>query len=181
MNFVNSTLFFSLPGRYAKALLLQKDERFSKEFEVTIKALRADPVSALLLNSKHLDKKFLISFMDTLGSILELSKTFINFLKVLIQNNRMNILADIHRCYDTLWNQDHNYQNAVIFSASTLLADNKIHIESLLNNVFPQKLTISYKIDKELLGGFLIEVGNMRIDATVLNEIKQIKQMLETA
>lgn len=181
MNFANSTLFFSLPGRYAKALLLQKDESFSKEFEVTIKTLQADPVSALLLNSKHLDKKFLISFMDTIGSILKLSKTFVNFLKVLTQNNRMNILTDIHRCYDTLWNQDHNYQNALIFSATPLLSENKIQIESLLNEFFPQKLTLSYKVDKTLLGGFLIEVGNRRIDATMLNEIKQIKQILETA
>jgi F-type H+-transporting ATPase subunit delta len=179
MNFARSTLFFSVPGRYAKALLLQKDASFSKEFDITIKALRADPVSSLLLNSKHLDKKFLISFMDTLGGILKLSKTFINFLKILTQNNRMNIIADIQRCYDTLWNQEHNYKNVIIFSISTLTFENKSQLENLLGEIFPQKLTISYKIDKTLLGGFLIEVGNMRIDASLLNEIKQIKRMLE--
>ena len=179
MNFASSTLFFSLPGRYAKALLLQKEASFSKEFDITIKALRADPVSSLLLNSKHLDKKFLISFMDTLGSILNLSKTFINFLKLLTQNNRMNIIADIQRCYDTLWNQEHNYKNAVIFSTSSLTPEYKSNLESLLSEIFPQKLMISYKLDKTLLGGFLIEVGNMLIDASILNEIKQIKLMLE--
>lgn len=181
MSSSSSTIFFSVPGRYAKALLLQKGTSFSKEFDMTIKALRADPVSALLLSSKHLDKKFLVSFMDTLGSILKLSKTFINFLKVLIQNNRMNIISDIHRCYDTLWNEAHNCQNGVIFSVATLTPENKAQIENMLHEIFPQKLTLSYKIDKTLLGGFLIEVGNTRIDASILNEIKQIKHMLEGA
>lgn len=176
MNNTFSTVFFSLPGRYANALLKSDEQSFSKDFKTVLDALNEDPISERLLDSIHLDKKHLLPFMETLGEILNLKRPFINFLKVLVASSRLNLLKDIYRCYTTLWNKKNNERYVDVFSAAKLSLDDRANINNKLCDFFTEKLHFNYVINPDLLGGFLIESAGIRIDASVFYQIQRIKE-----
>lgn len=181
MNDSRSTLFFSVSGRYASALLEQEKSSFSNQFKKTIDALMHDPYTQTLLTSEYIDKKHLVSFMDDLAKILELSKTFTNFLKVLVIGNRFTLLPQIYQYYEKLWNQKNNTLHATIYSATKLEKFIKEKIEQKLSDTTNKKIYFNYKIKSDLLGGFLVDLDNIQIDATILNQINILEKKLRAA
>ena len=179
MNNSRSTLFFSLPGRYATALLEQEKASFSNQFKKIIDVLEYDHHTHTLLSSRHLDKKQLISFMDKISEILDLSKTFTNFLKLLIQENRLSLLPEIHKYYEKLWNQKNNTLHAIIYSATKLDKETKEKVEKKLTQSINKKLLFKYEVNDSLLGGILVDLDGVRIDATILNQINAIEKKLK--
>ncbi|CAO5682880.1 MAG: ATP synthase subunit delta [Holosporales bacterium] len=176
-----SSLFFSLPGRYASALLNTSAQSFANDFDITLRVLEQDPSSALLLNSPYLNKKQVIDFLDIISVKLELQKEFSNFLKLLVQKNRLNILSDIFRCYTTLWNASHKIKPIHIITCSALTESQKLDIKNMLSAYFSEQLIIDFTVDSSILGGILIKTDDMRIDATVLNQIYALNTLLKTS
>lgn len=179
MHSSTSTILFSIPGRYANALIDEKFQSFIEDFQKSIQTLTHDPVCERILNSKHLNKKHLIPFMDTFGKILQLSETFITFLKVLITENRLKLLPEIYRCYKILWDTKNNQQDVSVHSVLPFNENEKQKITHILESQYQKKLSIKYHEKKELLGGFLIEIGNLYIDASLLHQLNKITETIE--
>ena len=36
------------------------------------------------------------------------------------------------------------------------------------------------KVDPELIGGFVLAIGDKQVDASILNQLKKVKELLET-
>ncbi|MBP9752587.1 MAG: ATP synthase F1 subunit delta [Proteobacteria bacterium] len=176
-----SSLFFSLPGRYASALLNSSNQSFEQDFKVTLRAIGYDASTELLLNSPYLSKKHVIDFMDVMRDKLGLQKEFTNFLKLLVLKNRFNILRDVYRCYVTLWNGLHNIKSIHVVSSDVLKKEQEKGIEELLAQFFDEKLLIDFSVDPSILGGILIKTDDLRIDATVLSQIQSLNSLLSAA
>ncbi|CAO4839202.1 MAG: ATP synthase subunit delta [Holosporales bacterium] len=175
---MSTTLYFSPAGRYAKALRQTVAHDLKDDFEKILIVLNKDALAKYLLGSLCLHKKHLIAFMDVLKDALELDPHFVNFLKLLIKNNRLALIEDIYRCFQIMWNEDHNLRIVNITSASDLLKDEREKIEEKLKNYFTQTLEFFYTTDATLLGGMLIESQNLQIDTTVIQQINTLNQYL---
>lgn len=67
---------------------------------------------------------------------------------------------------------------AVISTAVELIDDEKSQLEKLITGIFQKKIETIFKTDKNILGGFRIVVGDWKLDATVNNDLIQLKQKL---
>ncbi|CAO5680321.1 MAG: ATP synthase subunit delta [Holosporales bacterium] len=175
---MSTTLYFSPAGRYAKALRQTVTHNLKDDFEKILIVLNKDALAKYLLGSLCLHKKHLIAFMDDLKDELVLDPHFVNFLKLLIKNNRLDLIEDIYRCFQVMWNEDHNLRIVNITSASVLSKEASEKIEGMLKNYFTQTLNFSYQTNPSLLGGILIESQNLQIDATVVQQINTLNQHL---
>jgi len=175
-----------ISDRYASALY-----DFAAEKKVV------DPVLNDLLNLKKIlnDNKELnlvirsplISSPDKLNifnSLLqkingnELTTTF---LKVIEKNKRFSSLASIISQFININSHKRGDVLADITSADELNDDQKTNISNQLKNILGDKLSLSFDVDKNIMGGLIVKVGSKMIDTSLANKINKLKIAMKGA
>lgn len=64
---------------------------------------------------------------------------------------------------------------ATVISVIPLSHEQQSEIEGKLAKIFTRKISLVNKIDKKLLGGFTIRLGDWYLDASLFNDIQNIK------
>ncbi|MBR6284811.1 MAG: ATP synthase F1 subunit delta [Muribaculaceae bacterium] len=173
-----------IPRRYAKALYKLALENGDTEqiyelLKPISKGLRAlDEMKRVLINP-HIPAEDKGRMMMQLvgakpGSSLD------KFILLVIRNNRAEFLRKIALAYVLLYREEHNIAKVVIKSAVEL-PDEKIN---KIIDVVKQRLgddatlEVETEIDPELIGGFTVKIGDLLLDASVKNELNQLRLKL---
>ena len=102
-----------------------------------------------------------------------------NFVKklicLLLENSKIAIFGEILSQYKVLRNQDNNIVDAAIDSAFELTDQQKKSINTILERKFKKDFNISYVINKDLIGGMKITIGDTVIDGTVLHKLDSLR------
>ena len=115
---------------------------------------------------------------DTMCKILEsdCDEKFLNFVKVLIDKDRMNILSDILENYEALSNK---YQNIIEIKVTSALELDNEDIEGIkrkYKNCFDGfSIKIKNVVDKNIIGGLKLEFGDTVIDATLKTRLDDLR------
>lgn len=67
---------------------------------------------------------------------------------------------------------------AVITSTVPLSKEQTDKLKQALKKIFAKDLTIENIIDRSILGGFSVKVGDWYVDATLLNDLKNLSKIL---
>ncbi len=109
-----------------------------------------------------------------------MNKTFIDFLYVLIDNNRIGNVKDIYNEFKEIIDQNNNVIYAKITSASKL---NKAQLSLLANNLSKyfsnKKVIINEVIDETLIGGVKIVADGKLIDLSLTNRLESLMNQIE--
>lgn len=106
--------------------------------------------------------------------------TLDDFLKLLARNCRMEYARGIALAYIDIYRKERNISTVTVTSASPLDPDSSRRLTEVIKaHVGPQG-TIEYKeqVDPSLIGGFTVAIDNQRLDASVKNELKQLRLKL---
>ena len=90
-----------------------------------------------------------------------------NFLQVLIHNGRLTLLSQIRAVYEGLRREHEGILEARIVSAMPMSDDQVRELVAALEKKYGRKVTAQVDVDRELIGGARIMVGDKMIDATV--------------
>ena len=170
-----------LAGRYAKSLIdlsiekgqleavyadmkyLQELCKLSKEFVTLMR-------SPIVLN----DQKNAILLALTKGKISELTEAFST---LLIKKGREGDLPEITVAFVEQYNEMKGIHVVKLSTATELTAELKAAIESRVTKGqgFPT-IELETVVDEKLIGGFVLEFDNKLVDASILNDLKVIKQ-----
>ncbi|TNE55447.1 MAG: ATP synthase F1 subunit delta [Bacteroidetes bacterium] len=168
-------------SRYAKALLelateQGKLDQVSADMKAVINVFEDTRDFQLFLDSPVIggDKKFAI-FKELFPQFDELTTAFI---QLMIRNKRENILGEIAHSYGKQLQSQLGINPVTITSASALDDKTKSAILSKLEKSLNGKLEVEEKIDADLIGGFIVQVGDTRIDASVANKLNSLKVSL---
>jgi len=144
----------------------------------------------ILLDNKELSlviKSPLISSPDKLNifeSLLkkinanELTNTFI---KVIEKNKRFSNLTSIIVQFININSQKRGNILADITSADELKDDQKNNITNQLKTILGDKLSLSFDVDKNIMGGLIVKVGSKMIDTSLANKINKLKIAMKGA
>jgi F-type H+-transporting ATPase subunit delta len=116
-------------------------------------------------------------FLDVAGSGLSAEQQ--NYVRVLVENERLQVLPEIRDLFVALKNEHEGVKEAKIASAfpmddatlATLVAD--------LEARFKAKLNVTVSVDPELIGGVKIAVGDEVIDASVRGKLANMAAALK--
>lgn len=90
-----------------------------------------------------------------------------NFVQVLIANDRLGLLPEIHTLYESLRREHEGIVEAKIVSALPL-DDNQVReLVTRLEAKYQRKVRAEVEVDPRLIGGVRIVIGDKVIDATV--------------
>lgn len=170
-----------IPRRYAKALYQFASEnndadRVYSLMKTLSEAFDSEPLLQSTLANPFVaasDKMKLIATAagtDSSDSVTE------DFLKLLEKNKRLDMTRAIARAYLDLYRQENHIYVVKVTSASELSAEGEARLKKLVaSHLDGGKMEYTSEVNPDLIGGFTVAVGNERLDASISNELKQLR------
>jgi F-type H+-transporting ATPase subunit delta len=105
----------------------------------------------------------------------------VNFLKLLAERHRMPVLFRIRRDFDESWAEEKKLLPVSVTSAVEL--DDKLvkDIGKRIEEQTGRDVDLASKVDPYVLGGLVVRVGNMVLDASVRNRLEQLRKQVARA
>ena len=103
------------------------------------------------------------------------------FIKVIEKNKRFSNLASIITQFININSQKRGDVIADITSADELNDDQKNNITNQLKSILGDKLSLSFDVDKNIMGGLIVKVGSKMIDTSLANKINKLKIAMKGA
>jgi len=176
---------------------LVSDRYASALYDLAAEKKLVDPVLDDLSNLKNIlkdnkelslvVKSPLITSIDKLNIFESLLKKInaneltSTFLKVIEKNKRFSNLASIITQFMNINSQKRGDVLADITSADELNDDQKNNITNQLKSILGDKLSLSFDVDKNIMGGLIVKVGSKMIDTSLANKINKLKIAMKGA
>ena len=106
------------------------------------------------------------------GALPESAK---NFLRIVIENGRIDALPEIAAQFRALVNAQSGSSDAVVFSAFDIDDKTLVDLTGVLEKRFGRKLNVTMQIDESLIGGVRVVVGDEVLDTSVKARLDQMK------
>ena len=106
---------------------------------------------------------------------------FVRFLELLAERHRLPFIHRIRRVYDDLWAEEHRLLNVEVTSAVELDEQTLEGIGRRIEEQTGRQVDLSAKVDPDVLGGLVIRVGNMVLDASVRRRLETLRRQMERA
>ncbi len=117
--------------------------------------------------------------LELIASVRQgLPEMALNFLRVLVENGRLQALPEIAAQFHVLVNQSRGSSDAVVHSAFALDAAALSDLTAALEKRFGRKLNLSVQTDESLIGGIRVVVGDEVLDTSVKARLEQMKAAL---
>lgn len=152
-------------------------EEIGAELEDISRILHNIPDYMLFLTGPQIAKEEKIHSVDKVfdGKILETTK---NFIKVLIENGRIEYLLEIAKCYKNLQRE---HQGIVLVEAITSVPMDENQKQTLtekLETKLRQKIELDNIVDPSIIGGMKIRIGEKSVDASLGNRLRDLRAEL---
>lgn len=169
---------------YARALFEAASEREALD---TVKEQLAEFVAALAA-SRELEVFFFSPYFSTAEKKGGLSRavagadpTFMGFLETLIERKRMPEITRIRERYDKLWDAEMKVLPVLVTSAVPLDEATVASIGESIGRGTGNQIHLTTVVDPDVLGGIVLRVGNVILDASVRNRLNQLRKQISKA
>lgn len=176
-----STVRGRLPRVYAEALLTaagSQAEEVGQEFASLIQdVFDTHPSVESFLASPAVSKRtkeamFREVFAERVSPILR------NLLGVLNQNLRLHLLRSIQASYQSLLESRSGRVRVKVRAAIPLSDEQREHLAQTLASRFGQQPILDLRVEPELLGGLVVQVGDRVFDTSVRTRIETLRTQL---
>ena len=173
-----------IPRRYAKALFKFALERNTDARIYELMGRLADSFSASRQLQQAVSNPFVsngdkMKLLIAAAGATPADEGFADFLKLLVNNNRLDMMHGIAIAYREIYRQAHDIYVVHVTSASPLDTDEESRLKTMIRkHLNGGKMEYSLSVNPDLIGGFVININNERLDASVANELEQLRQKL---
>ncbi|KGG10856.1 MULTISPECIES: ATP synthase F1 subunit delta [Prochlorococcus] len=105
----------------------------------------------------------------------EITPSFLNLLKLLADRKRIGYLDAVLERLLELYREQRNIALATVTSATSLNEDQQAEILKTVQSVAgTDNLELNLKVDPNLIGGFVVNVGSKVIDASLSSQVRRL-------
>jgi F-type H+-transporting ATPase subunit delta len=105
----------------------------------------------------------------------------LNFLELLIEKQRMNEVFRIRRAFDELWKHENRRIDVTVTSAVELDRAVVEKVGEEIERQTGQKVELASRVDSEILGGIVLQVGNKVLDASIRSRLEKLRKSVAQA
>jgi F-type H+-transporting ATPase subunit delta len=173
-------------ARYARALLDVATtesadlETTGRELDEFIAFLGQQPVLERLMLNPAVPAPRKRAAMEEIVKVAALSPIVSKILVLLADRDRLMLLRDVSATYRDLLAERQNVVHAELTSAEPLSNDRVQAIEQRLATVTGKRVSMTTKVDKDIIGGVVARVGSTIYDASIATQLKKIRERLTT-
>jgi F-type H+-transporting ATPase subunit delta len=172
-----------LSKRYAKAIFdeslhLGRVEEVQADMQLLYRTIRSSKELKLFLKSpiiKH-DKK--VNVLEALfgGKISDLTAKVVH---LSVDNNREGYLEEIANAFDKMYNKHKNITHVKVITAVEMDAEKEALVRlAILKKIGETELILHPEVDADIIGGFIIDLGDVVYDASIKNKLSNIANEL---
>jgi F-type H+-transporting ATPase subunit delta len=136
-----------------------------------------DTAMQSVLKSPDHDEQFKAGlFLDICGE--RLNQTGSNFVKLLAENHRLDILPEILQVFEELRAEAERTIVAKVISAYEVTPEQQERIVKALGTRLDREVILDIWLDNSLIGGAIIQAGDLVIDGSVRGKMTQLATTL---
>jgi F-type H+-transporting ATPase subunit delta len=173
-----------LAKRYAKAIFTigQEQENYEEYNEVlqgvaTLFTETPEVADALTNPLYPMDVKEKV--MTDLVASIGVDAVMGNFLNLLVQKKRAEILPEIAVAYKTMVDEVKNISHGNVISAVELNDELKNNIQSVLEKLTGKKVELTTSVDPSIIGGMVAKVGDLVLDGSIKTQLAGLKDSIK--
>ncbi len=169
--------------RYAESLI-----QFGSDGKLSYLSIATDlaNIQMILNNSKDLYEALinpLISVSDkeeVIDKVFEKDVDVLvkNFLKLLVEKNRFSLIYEISDVFNEMLDDINEIARVNVTSAVELNDTEKLKIQDKLSEKLNKQICIKYDVDKSIIAGLVIKMGDDIIDMSVAQKLEDFKMAL---
>lgn len=169
-------------SRYADALFEvgveeNKTDLFLDEFRALVQIFKENALLFEIYKSPTIGKAEKKNLLEE-AFLNRLSEQMLNFLKILIDKDRMTVLYGILDEFEVLYKESKNIVEAVAVSAVALTENQMNKLKDKLSTKTGKNIILKNQVDDSILGGVLIKIGNEEIDGTIKGKLNRLREEL---
>ena len=118
---------------------------------------------------------------DTLALLLpngDVDPNFRQYLTVLMDNRRLALLPEIAQQYEELKAEAERVVHVTVTSAQPLAAQDAESLSQALKRRFGSEIALTQAVDPELIGGAVIDAGDVVIDGSLRGKLARLEASL---
>lgn len=166
--------------RYAKAMLQQANETKTQEvvfgdMQSVYDTLQGSRDLQMALQSpvvKEEDKrKVLLEVFKNQGALTH------SLIDVLVDNKRTAMLSKVTQSYIQLYNDQMGIKEATVITAVPLTEELEAKVMAKVKELTESDtVTLKNEVDPEILGGFILRIGDVQYDASIINQFRKLRK-----
>lgn len=171
---------FKIATRYAKSLIdLAEEQNLLEEIKADmslfVQTLRSNSLLGAVLRNPIVSpsKKTAILVAVFSGKV---QAATLGFFKIMVDKMRSEILYDTAKEFVEQYNQKKHIVKAVIVSAIPLSEANRAAALEIVKNATAGEVVLKEKVNPDLIGGFILTVGDRQFDTSVSNTLIKLKK-----
>ena len=173
-----------LAKRYAKALFALGKE--DGKYEAYNEALQG--VAGLYISNPEVEdaltnplypvdirEKVMAGIIGSIGA----DKITGNFLTLLVQKKRAEILPEIAETFQIMVDEDKNISHGAVVSAVELDAELQGKVQKTLEKLTGKKVELTASVDPSIIGGIIAKVGDLVLDGSIRTQLASLKDSIK--
>ena len=141
--------------------ILMENYEESEEFRKILE----DPLKKFSEKEKFLEKSFDHINNKSLGII-----------KYIVKKQRLSLIGEIKDYFLKLYYEENNKLPVTAIFAKELSEKQREQLVQKLEKKYNKKIVLNVKVDKEIIGGGILKIGNEVINGSIKNQIEEIKK-----
>jgi F-type H+-transporting ATPase subunit delta len=164
--------------RYAKSLLELSREKLvmdavAEDMRLVLRVCEQNREFTVLMHNPIVSEYIKLNILKKLftGRISEMT---LSFFKILAEKRRETHLQVIAKEFIEQYKVEKGIQTAVITSAAGLDDQLKSKVYKMIKESLKSEIELVEKVDKDLIGGFILRVGDKQYDVSIASELKRL-------
>jgi F-type H+-transporting ATPase subunit delta len=105
----------------------------------------------------------------------------LNFLELLLEKQRIAELFRIRREFEGLWKRERRLIDVTVTSAVELDPAVVSRVGEEIERQTGRRVELASRVDEGILGGIVLQVGNMVLDASIRNRLEKLRKSVARA
>jgi F-type H+-transporting ATPase subunit delta len=169
-------------NRYAKALLdvlfPSQAERGREQLKTFLAVLSEESDARVVLENPTVSVERRKELLKKMGEVLDLEPRIRNFLGLLIERNRLDLLEKILLTYESLLDDRQGVIRARVTTALDLDSRQRDEVAARLQKLTGKKVRMEVFVDPSLIGGLVAQVGSTIYDGSIRQQLQTFKNSL---
>jgi len=170
--------------RYAKAILsfaLEQNKEVQVNDDMLLIANTIDESEdlQLLLSSPIIKSQLKKAAIKEVFSS-KITSLSIGLLDLLVDNKRLSILNEVAKKYTILFDALKGIEVAQVTTAIPLTEALNKQVLSKVKEITGKDATIENSINPDIIGGFILRIGDVQYDASIANKLQGLKRQFES-
>jgi F-type H+-transporting ATPase subunit delta len=117
--------------------------------------------------------------MEGVVASIGVDKNMANFLNLLVEKKRADVLPDIADEFKIMVDEEKNVSHGTVVSAVELSSELQAKVQATLEKITGKKVELTASVDPSIIGGIIAKVGDLELNGSIKTQLASLKDSIK--